>query len=109
MDIDIDTDKCDEDVNTYGNIPLILLVKIKKKILINIIDILLFLECIVISFIIVLVNLIIQIIIFLWEFQYGIGNKKIINILIQFSDNIPVVGSNVENKLVIILIINFFY
>jgi hypothetical protein len=72
------------------------------NILTNIIDLSTLLMCVIISFISFLITIIIISIPLLGVFQYEHGIMKVNIILNQFIENIPVAGSNTENKFIII-------
>lgn len=81
--------------------PIALLIKINKNNPTIISDGFWSLRCITVSFIIFLSMFSIEWLILLGKVQNGVGIKRIRAILSQFNDKVPVVGSNTENRFVI--------
>lgn len=112
--MDSDKDKqnlrCLEAVKIYGNNPIILLIKIKKKSLIKIIKFIAEYLRIILNSLIKNLKIIFHIIINREGINQNWNGKiKIINLILnQFNDNfILVEGSKIENKFIIIF--NFIY
>jgi len=108
--IDNENIRCDDAVKIYGISLIMLLIRIKMNVDISSNVDPLFFIIIFISFniIIIITFIISDVLLFIIQNFVGII-IRIVVILIQFIDNVPVHGSNVENKFVIIFSLYFYF